>query len=82
MKRLEPSSNIILAIGMGPKIASKRDKTASKSDEGSSYKPILYLDMPPGSTNISTYISFKDRAVIELGSIGAAAAYTMSTGKR
>ena len=53
MKRLELSSNIILAIGMGPKIASKRDKTASKSEEGASYKPILYLDMHPGSTNIS-----------------------------
>lgn len=78
----QPSSNIRLTIAMGPKIVSKRDKTAPKPDEGVSSKSSLYLDISPGSTNISTYISFKDRAVIELGKIGAAAAFTMSSGER
>ena len=67
---------------MGPKVVSKRDKATTKLDTGTSSKPALYLDMGPGTTNISKYISFKNQAIIELGSIGAAAAYTMSTGLR
>ena len=67
---------------MGPKVVPKREKSAPKSDMGTSSKPILSLDMAPGATNISKYISFKNQAIIELGSIGAAAAHTMSTGAR
>ena len=67
---------------MGPKVVSKRDKATTKLDTGTSSKPALYLDMGPGTTNISKYISFKNQALIKLGSISAAAAYTMSTGSR
>ena len=67
---------------MGPKAAPKRERATPKSDGATSPRPGLYLDMAPGSTNISKYIGIKNQAIIELGTIGSSAAYTMSTGKR